>query len=138
MSVRKSTSHPDPSAASVIDRTFSALSDATRRGMLSRLAESQGGLSVNELAEPFRGRMSLPAVSKHLRVLQEAGLVEQERDGRVRRCLFVAQPLQPVHDWLAYYRRFWSNQLDALAAFVEDAHAAEQQAVPGTPLPEVD
>ncbi len=112
-----------------IDRTFSALSDATRRGLLARLAAGPAeGCAVTDLAEPYLKRMSLPAVSRHLRVLRDAGLVVQHKDGRVRRCVLQPTTLREAHDWLAFYKRFWTNQLDALAAFVEDAHQAEQRA----------
>ena len=106
----------------MMDRTFAALADPTRRAMLSRLAE--GDCSVGELAEPFE--MSLPAVSKHLRVLERAGLLRQEKDGRVRRCHLQAEPLQQASAWIDHYRAFWTNQLDRLAAFLE-AEAGDAQ-----------
>lgn len=70
--------------------------------------------------------MSWPAVSKHLRVLENAGLLRQEKDGRVRRCHLEAQPLQEASEWVAFYRKFWSNQLDNLAAFLEDTAESEK------------
>ena len=100
-----------------MDRVFAALADATRRAIVERLAE--GDSSVNELAEPFLDTMSLPAVSKHLRVLERAGLLRQEKDGRVRRCHLEPEPLRQASEWVNRYRRFWSNQLDALAGFFE-------------------
>lgn len=103
-----------------MDRTFAALADPTRRAIVARMAEPDAdGISVTELAEPFMAAMSLPAVSKHLRVLERAGLLRQERDGRVRRCRLDPAPLKRAHDWVAVYQRFWSRQLDALAEFLE-------------------
>ena len=98
-----------------LDLTFSALADPTRRAILSRLAE--GDVSVGELAQPFA--MSLPAVSKHLRVLERAGLLKQDPQGRVRRCKLQAAPMREAAEWVQRYRRFWTRQLDALAEFVE-------------------
>jgi DNA-binding transcriptional ArsR family regulator len=107
----KYTSHP-------LDRTFAALSDPTRRAILARLA--QGDASVSELASPFA--MSLPAISKHLRVLEQAGLVERTKDGRVHRLRLVAHPLHEAAAWIAHYRRFWEQQLAALADYLQDVH----------------
>ena len=98
-----------------LDLTFSALADPTRRAILSRLAE--GDVSVGELAKPFE--MSLPAVSKHLRVLERSGLLVQDPQGRVRRCKLRAGPMREAAEWVQRYRRFWTRQLDALAEFVE-------------------
>ena len=109
-----------------IDHIFAALADPTRRAILERL--TQGEATVTELAEPFE--MSLPAVSKHLRVLERAGLLMQEKDGRIRRCHLVAQPLQAAADWIEQYRQFWEAQFDSLADYLAhtppaDAHDAE-------------
>jgi len=98
-----------------LDRTFAALADPTRREMLARLAK--GEMPVTELAQPFD--MSLPAVSKHLRVLKRAGLLRQQRDGRVRLCRLQAAPMKEAARWLAHYQQFWADQLDQLAEFVE-------------------
>jgi len=100
-----------------LDRTFAALADPTRREIVSRLAE--GEKPVTELAQPFD--MSLPAVSKHLRVLERAGLLRQARAGRVRLCRLEAAPMKEAARWLAHYQRFWADRLDNLAAFVEGA-----------------
>ena len=100
---------------SILDLTFAALSDPIRRAMLERLA--RGDATVTELAQPFP--VSLPAISKHLRVLERAGLVRQQRDGRIRRCHLDAQPMQHASNWVARYRRFWEGQLDALADYLE-------------------
>lgn len=101
-----------------IDRTFAALADPTRRAILARLAQDDG-VRVTELAAPFAEAMSLPAVSKHLRVLERAGLLTQQKDGRVRRCHLQPQPLKDAYEWVAFYRKFWSRQLDSLAAYLE-------------------
>jgi len=99
-----------------LDQTFAALSDPTRRAILGRLATRD--MSVTELAEPFD--MSLPAVSKHLRVLERAGLLRQDKEGRVRRCKLVAEPMRDAAAWEA--------QLDALHDFLEET-------TPGEPAP---
>jgi DNA-binding transcriptional ArsR family regulator len=103
-----------------LNSTFAALSDATRRGILARLAR-QGEISVSELAAPYN--MSLPAVSKHLRVLEHAGLVSRQKDGRVHRCRLRAAPMKDAAAWIGYYRRFWEAQLDSLARYLEDSAA---------------
>ena len=94
---------PDP-----LSTTFSALADPTRRAILARLVS--GTASVTELAEPFQ--MSLPAVSKHLKVLERAGLVARSREAQWRRCRLEAGPLKDAADWLDRYRRFWEQSLD--------------------------
>lgn len=99
-----------------LDRTFSALSDPTRRAILARLA--QGEASVTELAAPFD--VSLPAVSKHLRVLEQSGLMRRHKEGRVHHCRLVAGPLQDAAEWLAFYERFWEGKLDALADYLAE------------------
>lgn len=96
-----------------LDRVFSALADPTRRAIVARLAAGES--SVSELAAPFA--MTLPAVSKHLRVLESAGLVARDIDGRVHRCRLVARPLDQAMSWLATYRAFGELQVDALAGF---------------------
>jgi DNA-binding transcriptional ArsR family regulator len=98
-----------------LDRVFRALSDRTRRSMLARLA--RGPAMVTELAQPFA--MSLPAASKHLRVLESARLVRRAIDGRVHRCSLAALPLQDVERWLSHYRVFWEDTLGSLADYVE-------------------
>ena len=102
---------------SLLDATFSALADPTRRAILARLAG--GGSTVTKLAEPFD--MSLPAITKHLNVLERAGLILREKDGRVRRCRLAAEPLRQASQWLDYYRHFWEDQLDALSAYLNEA-----------------
>jgi DNA-binding transcriptional ArsR family regulator len=98
-----------------LDATFGALANPTRRAILARLA--QGEAMVTELAEPFR--VSLPAISKHVRVLEAAGLLEREVDGRVHRCRLATQPMKNAAAWIAQYRVFWELQFDALAKYLE-------------------
>jgi DNA-binding transcriptional ArsR family regulator len=93
-----------------LDEIFAALADPTRRQILMSLAE--GDRAVSELAEPFD--MSLPAISKHLSVLERAGLITREREGRVRRCSLEREPLAEALDWIALYGRFWEESLEAL------------------------
>jgi DNA-binding transcriptional ArsR family regulator len=98
-----------------LDATFGALADPTRRAIVARLA--QGEASVTKLAEPFD--VSLPAISKHLRVLESAGLLKREIDGRVHRCRLAAAPMQEAAAWIERYREFWEQQFDALAEYLE-------------------
>ena len=111
-----------------LDSTFAALSDATRRGILARLAE-QGETSVSDLAAPYK--MSLPAVSKHLRVLEHAGLVSRQKDGRVHRCRLRAEPMKDAAAWIEHYRQFWEAQLDSLARYLEDSANENVRTKPG-------
>ncbi len=97
-------------SAETLDEVFSALADPTRREILLALAE--GERSVSELAEPFD--VSLPAVSKHLSVLERAGLITREREGRVRRCRLEPEPLAGALEWIAQYGRFWEDSFDSL------------------------
>ena len=99
-----------------LDTTFAALSDPTRRAIISKLAE--GEVPIMELASPFD--MSLPAVSKHIRVLEKAGLVVRTKQGRVHTCRLNARPLREAAKWLAFYQQFWDARLDSLADFLED------------------
>jgi DNA-binding transcriptional ArsR family regulator len=105
-----------------LDRTFSALSDPTRRAILRRLAIRKR--TVTELAEPFD--ISLAAICKHLRVLEKAGLVVQEREGRVHRCRLSARPLQDAARWIVRYRRFWQESLDRLDEYLRDLQQKEK------------
>jgi DNA-binding transcriptional ArsR family regulator len=107
-----------------LSMTLSALADPTRRAILARLA--LGETSVTELAEPFR--MSLPAVSKHLKVLQRAGLITRGRAAQWRPARLEAGPLRDVADWLEHYRRFWDESLDRLAAYLQEAKKTEPDA----------
>lgn len=105
-----------------LDAAFSALSDPSRRAILARLARSER--TVGELAEPLP--MSLPAVSKHLRILEQAGLVAASREGRTRRIRLVPAALAPAQDWIARHRAFWEESLDALALYLERARASKE------------
>ena len=107
-----------------LDATFAALADPTGRAILATL--TQGQASVSELAKPYR--MSLPAVMKHLRVLQQAGLVSQEKTGRVRRCRLAGESLRQAADWLARYRVFWETQLDSLDRYLKQQQLTEDSA----------
>lgn len=99
-----------------LDLVFRALGDRTRREILARLAN--GSEKVTDLARPFD--MSLPAVGKHLRVLEKAGLVQRTVNGRVHNCSLTALPLQSADQWLAHYQQFWGGTLDALSAHFQD------------------
>jgi DNA-binding transcriptional ArsR family regulator len=113
-----------------LDRTFAALSDPTRRALLARLEQSDG-LSISELAEPFP--MSLPAVMKHLDVLADAGLVTRNKSGRTVSCQLKASPMEDAMNWLTRYQRFWTTQLDRLAAFVEEKSCPPPPQAPTSP-----
>jgi DNA-binding transcriptional ArsR family regulator len=108
-------------ATDQLSRTFAALADPTRRAILARLARGQ--TTVNELAEPFA--MSLPAVSKHLRVLEAAGLIARGRDAQWRPASLVAEPLAPAADWIDGYRRFWDHSFDELDRHLTSTHAPD-------------
>lgn len=99
-----------------LSRTFAALADTTRRAILARLAS--GEASVTELAQPFD--MSLPAISKHLKVLERAGLIVRGRDAQWRPCQLEARPLKDAADWLEHYRIFWEQSLDRLEDYLKD------------------
>jgi DNA-binding transcriptional ArsR family regulator len=99
-----------------LSRTFSALADPTRRAILARLVT--GEASVGELAEPFA--MSLPAISKHLKVLERAGLIARGREAQWRPCRLEARPLKSASDWLEHYRAFWEQSLDRLEVYVKE------------------
>src|SRR3954469_25179210 len=96
--------------------TFAALADPTRRAILTRL--SRGATTVNELAEPFA--MSLPAISRHLKVLERTGLIERGREAQWRPCTLRAEPLKEATDWLEYYRRFWEESFDRLEVYLQE------------------
>jgi DNA-binding transcriptional ArsR family regulator len=109
--------YPYPS----LDRTFAALADPTRRAILARLA--RGEASVTELAEPFK--ISLPAISKHLRVLEKAGLLAREKEGRVHRCRLMVKPMKEAAEWMAFYQGFWEEKFGALADYLNEAAKEE-------------
>jgi len=102
---------PDPLSA-----TFSALSDPTRRAILARLAK--GEATVNELADPFA--ISLPAVSRHLKVLEHAGLISRGREAQWRHCRLELERLKALHRWLSVYRRFWDESFDRMSAYIDE------------------
>jgi DNA-binding transcriptional ArsR family regulator len=99
-----------------LSATFAALADPTRRAILARLAS--GERSVKELAEPFS--MSLPAVSKHLKVLEKAKLIERGREAQWRPCRLAPEPLKEASNWIDQYRRFWEESLDRLDAYLNE------------------
>lgn len=110
-----------PPAPDRLSATFSALADPTRRAILKRLAS--GERSVTELAAPFR--MTLPAVTKHLKVLERAGLIRRGRRAQWRPCRLEASPLKDVSDWVGQYRRFWDARLDRLEAYLREIQTNE-------------
>src|SRR5436853_7842750 len=107
-----------PSAT--LDRTFAALADPTRRRILTHLA--RGEQRVTDLAKPYA--MSLPAISKHLRVLEKAGLLRRRRYGRVHEMQLEARPLKDAAQWVEKYRKFWEGSLDRLAAYLDKTNSA--------------
>src|ERR1700678_1466328 len=109
-----------------LSTTFAALADPTRRAILARLAS--GEASVTELAEPFK--MSLPAVSKHLKVLEVAGLIARGREAQWRPCRLEAAPLQSAAQWIDEYRRFWEESLDRLEDYLKTIQAQTHAAMP--------
>jgi DNA-binding transcriptional ArsR family regulator len=102
----------------LLDAVFHALGDRTRRALLARLAKRPA--MITELADPFA--MSLPAVSRHIRVLERAGLVTRSVDGRMHRCSLNPKPFKTIEGWLTHYRKFWEDNLAALAQYVESGH----------------
>ena len=109
-------------ASDQLSTTFAALADPTRRAILARL--TSGECSVGELAEPFD--MSLPAISKHLRVLERAGLVARRRDAQRRPCRLEAAPLKEVAEWAERYRAIWERRLDRLDTYLQELTAKER------------
>lgn len=107
----------------VLSRTFAALADPTRRGILETLA--QGDRCVTDLARPHR--MSLPAVSKHLRVLENAGLIRRQRRGRVHQLKLEAKPMKDAHQWIEEYRRFWEGNLDRFEGYLKQLQTREKK-----------
>lgn len=107
-----------------LDTTFAALANSTRRAILGRLAE--GDASVNELAEPFD--MSLPAISRHIKVLEEAGLITRTRRAQFRPCAIDAGPLERVADWAEQYRHIWDDRFDRMDSYLDDLQRKQQKA----------
>jgi DNA-binding transcriptional ArsR family regulator len=112
-----------------LDQAFSALSDRTRRAIVDRLA-AEPDLAVTEIAAPFA--VSLPAVMKHLDVLARANLIERNKSGRTVRCRLRAAPMENAMQWLQRYEKFWTEQLDRLAAFVEETPCSPNPASPSS------
>ena len=110
-------------ASDYLSSTFAALADPTRRAILARLAS--GEISVTELAEPFE--MTLPAVTKHLKVLERAGLITRGREAQWRPCRLETKPLQQASDWIEQYRQFWEQRLDRLEDYLRELQAQEKK-----------
>lgn len=104
-----------------LSQTFAALADPTRRAMLARL--TQGEASVSDLAKPFLKDMSLPAVTKHLKVLEKAGLVTKTKEAQWRPCRLNPEPFRDVSDWMDQYRRFWEESFDRLDEYLKTVTA---------------
>jgi len=118
-----------PNEAKGLDEVFSALADPTRRGIVTRLTE--GPCSVTELGAPFA--MSAPAISKHLSVLERAGLIERWKTGRVHFCRLVVDPLSRAVDWIEEHRSFWERQLDSLEGYLDREAETCKQPPPRPP-----
>jgi DNA-binding transcriptional ArsR family regulator len=106
-----------------LSSTFAALADPTRRAILARLIS--GETSVTQLAEPFE--MSMPAISKHLKVLERAGLITRGREAQWRPCRLEAAPLKDVAEWVAHYRRFWAESFDRLDEYLHEVQKKEKK-----------
>ena len=117
-----STLAPNTSRPDALSITFAALADPTRRAILARLAT--GEATVTELATPF-SHLSLPAISKHLRVLQRAGLIEQGRQAQWRPCRLRPEPLRDVADWIGTYRRHWEQSFERLDEYLRELQQKE-------------
>jgi len=115
--------HPHAGAPEHLNATFAALADPTRRSILARLA--LGDASVTELAEPFD--MTLPAVSKHLKVLERAGLIARGREAQWRPCRLEAAPMKDAVEWLDRYRRFWEQSFDRLDVYLRKLKRKERK-----------
>jgi DNA-binding transcriptional ArsR family regulator len=109
--------------SSSLDSTFGALADPTRRAILATLQLGQA--SITALAKPHR--MSLPAVMKHVHVLEQAGLVSQEKTGRTRICRLAPEPLQDAESWISQYRRFWERNFDSLERYLNEEKSQEEK-----------
>jgi DNA-binding transcriptional ArsR family regulator len=122
-------------SADKLTATFAALADPTRRAILGRLAKGQS--SVTELASPFK--MTMPAISKHLKVLEKAGLIERGRDAQWRPCRLKAKPLEEAASWIDQYRQFWEESFDRLDAYLQEIQRKEAEAAAALPpsFPEI-
>lgn len=112
-----------------LTQTFAALADPTRRAMLARL--SRGSANVSDLAKPFLKEMSLPAVTKHLKVLEKAGLITKTRDAQYRPCQLNGEALKDVVDWVEQYREFWEQSFDRLDAYLKTVTGAATKKAKG-------
>ncbi|MBC7712219.1 MAG: helix-turn-helix transcriptional regulator [Rhizobacter sp.] len=110
-----------------LSQTFSALADPTRRAMLARL--TMGEANVSDLAKPFLKSMSLPAITKHLKVLENAGLVTKTKDAQWRPCKLNATPLQDAADWMEPYRAFWEESFDRLDEYLKEVQSKKNKKV---------
>lgn len=108
-----------------LSQTFAALADPTRRSLLARL--SQGEASVSDLARPFLKEMSLPAVTKHLNVLQKSGLITKSKDAQWRPCKLNGTPFKDVANWVEQYRAFWEESFDRLEAYLKTVHPKKKR-----------
>ena len=106
-----------------MDRVFAALADSTRRGMIARL--SLGPASIGELGRPHP--ISKPAVTKHIKILERAGLIERRKDGRFHHCELRPEPLQDAEEWIEKHRVFWEQSLDSLARYLEETQDEERK-----------
>jgi DNA-binding transcriptional ArsR family regulator len=111
--------------ADTLSTTFAALADPTRRAILARLASGQS--SVTDLAKPFE--ITLPAISKHLKVLEKAGLIERGREAQWRPCRLQARPLKNASDWIGQYRQFWDDSFDRLDEYLKVLQSKERKHV---------
>src|SRR5271166_6296069 len=121
MILNRMVNYSTAAADAPLDATFGALADPTRRAILARLA--RGEATVKELSAPFD--VSLPAISKHLRVLESAGLLRREVDGRIHHCRLDADPMKDAASWIEQYRAFWEFQFDALQKYLETTTTKE-------------
>lgn len=108
-----------------LSTTFSALADPTRRAILAQLASGES--SVSDLAKPFLKEMSLPAVTKHLKVLENAGLIQKTKDAQWRNCSINADPLKKASGWMEQYRRFWEESLDRLGEYLNEVQTQKKR-----------
>lgn len=108
-----------------LSQTFAALADPTRRAMLARL--SKGETNVSELAKPFLNEMSLPAITKHIKVLEKAGLITKTKDAQWRPCKISPEPFKNVANWVEHYRQFWEESLDRLEAYLKTVTPAKKK-----------
>ena len=108
-----------------LSQTFAALADPTRRAMLTRL--SKGAANISDLAKPFRKNMSLPAITKHLKVLENAGLIQKTKAAQWRTCSISATPLKEASVWMEQYRQFWEESFDRLGEYLIEVQAKKKR-----------